>query len=139
MSAATDPLTTTAHFLEPSSLYQTQKPYSLRFDPPPGFPRKNTQLKEHQIRVRDVRPQRKNRTGDGPNEESESDEVVKGCTWAEHGCEILELKSGVQYEGFGDEEWIKRVYLKEVANVLKDFLRAQKVQIFEHRVCSLAQ
>jgi hypothetical protein len=40
----------------------------------------------------------------------------------------------MEYEDFDNEDMIKEVYLKEVANCLKRFLGAQHVQIFEHTV-----
>lgn len=40
----------------------------------------------------------------------------------------------MEYEDFDDEERIKEVYLKEVANCLKTLLGARHVQIFEHTV-----
>ena len=111
----TDIIHTTAHFLAQNDLYKTQKPYSLRFPPPEGFPRQSTKLEKHGIDVHDVRKL-------GP------------LSFKEEGCTVLNLQSSMKYEDYDDEDKVKEVYLREVASHLREFFGASKVQIFEHRV-----
>jgi hypothetical protein len=111
----TNMIRTTAHFLERNQLYKTEKPYSLRFSPPEGFPRQSTKLEEHEIDVQDVRTA-------GP------------LSYATEGCTVLDFQSLMEYDDYYDEEKVKDVYLREVANLLRDYFGASKVQIFEHRV-----
>jgi hypothetical protein len=111
----TDIIRTTAHFLAQNDLYETEKPYSLRFPPPEGFPRQSTKLEEHEIDVQDVRKS-------GP------------LSFAVEGCTVLNLQSSMEYDDYDDEEKVKDIYLREVANRLREFFGASKVQIFEHRV-----
>lgn len=105
-----------AHFLQRAALYNCEKPYSLRFTPPASFPRANIELEKHSIRIQDVRSR------DAP------------FTFSEHGFQILSITSRMAYSDFDNDDIVKRVYLREAANLLRAFLGAQKVQVFEHTV-----
>lgn len=110
-----DIIRTKAHFLSPIDAYKTEKPYSLRFPPPEGFPRQSTKLEEHPIDVQDVRK--------------------SGLpSFAKEGCTVLQLQSLMNYDDYDDDETIKKVYLREVSHRLREFFGAAKVQVFEHRV-----
>ena len=110
------PLISDTHFLQRDSLYEVEKPYSLRFTPPSTFPRANIKLEKHTISINDIRSKH------------------KPVTFAQHGFEILPFKSRLPYADFDDDDAVKRVYLREAANLIRDFLGAQNVQIFEHTV-----
>ncbi|RMZ90250.1 hypothetical protein DV736_g2529, partial [Chaetothyriales sp. CBS 134916] len=96
-------------------LYETEKPYSLRFEAPEGFPRANIKLDKRDIVVHDVRDTRL------PDFEKE-------------GAALVPFESVISYHEFDDEQVIQKVFLKQVSNFLKTFLKAQHVQIFEHTV-----
>jgi hypothetical protein len=104
------------HFLKRDGLYDVEKPYSLRFTPPEGFPRANIKLERHEISIHDVRS------------------TTKPLVFQEHGFQLLPFHSCMQYADFDDDEIVKRIYLREAANLLRDHLGVQKVQIFEHTV-----
>jgi hypothetical protein len=104
------------HFLKRDGLYDVEKPYSLRFTPPKGFPRANIKLERHEISINDVRS------------------TTKPLVFLEHGFQLLPFHSCMQYADFDDDEIVKRIYLREAANLLRDHLGMQKVQIFEHTV-----
>ncbi|KAL1638134.1 hypothetical protein SLS58_008971 [Diplodia intermedia] len=106
-----------AHFLQRDDLYTKEKPYSLRYTPPEGFPRANIRLERHDIRVRDVRA------------------VKDELSFERDGCEIVHLSSQMKYADWDDDSTIKSVFLREVADHLRKALNAQHVQIFEHTVC----
>lgn len=108
---------TNTHFLKRDSLYADVKPYSLRFTPPGDFPRANILLERHNIEVHDVR-----------NE--------KSLNFTKDGATILPFHTRMSYDDYDEETIVKDVLLKEVSNLLKDFLGAQHVQIFEHTVRS---
>ncbi|KAH8591827.1 hypothetical protein B0O99DRAFT_690373 [Bisporella sp. PMI_857] len=110
-----DTICTTAHFLEKNQLYETEKPYSLRFPPPDGFPRQNTRLEEYEINVRDVRE-------------------LEPLSFEVEGCTVLNLQSSMKYKDYDDEEKVKGIYLREVSIQLREYFGASKVQIFEHRI-----
>jgi hypothetical protein len=97
----------TTNFLQRNALYDVEKPYSLRFTPPSAFPPSNINLANKKINIKKV---------------------------FEHGFQLLPFQSQLPYAQFDDDDAVKRVYLREVANIIKDFLGAQKVQIFEHTV-----
>lgn len=109
-------LTTHTHFLKRLSLYDEEKPYSLRYTPPLGFPRANIEVERHEIRIEDIRPR------------------LASLTLAQDGCEILRIVSRMRYEDFDNEETTKSIYLREVADTLCRRLGAQRVQVFEHTV-----
>lgn len=104
------------HFLKRDALYEEEKPYSLRYTPPDGFPRSNITLERHEIAVHDIRP------------------VIHERTFKKDGCAVMNLDSQMKYEDWDDEIKIKGVYLAEVADSLCKALDACNVQIFEHTV-----
>lgn len=106
----------TTNFLQRNALYDVEKPYSLRFTPPSAFPPSNIKLANHNITIKDVRTRH------------------EPLDFFEHGFQLLPFQSQLPYAQFDDDDAVKRVYLREVANIIKDFLGAQKVQIFEHTV-----
>jgi len=113
-------LQTSMHFLKKQKKYKTEKPYSLRFVPPPGFPRSNIVLEKHDdIIIEDARPN------------------VSRLSFEEHGFEIMPLNTSMSYKDFEVEDLIKEFYLREVADTLRDRLGAKHVHIFEHTVRSL--
>lgn len=110
-------VTTSVYFLQPQHLYTTEKPYSLRFVPPEGFARSNIALEKHDdVEIRDLRPH------------------VDTLSYAEHGFQIMPLETAMSYDDFDDEGKLVEVYLREVADALRDELGAKHVHIFEHTV-----
>ena len=113
----TGPLTTSMYFLKPQELYLTEKPYSLRFVPPETFPRSNIALERHKdVSIVDIRSK------------------VHQLSFEKNGFRIMQLQSKMHYDDFDDEEKIVKIYLREVANKLRDELGAKHVHIFEHTV-----
>ena len=104
-----------AYFLKRDELYEVEKPYSLRFAPPEGIPRANIKLENHSINIHDVRGS-------------------QSLSFAKDGFTVLDFDSKMKYEDFDDEETVKAMFLLEVADMLKSFLGAQHVQIFEHTI-----
>lgn len=107
------------HFLEDSDVFQLEKPYLLAFEPPEGISKSNMTLREHDdVLVEDIR---------GREHES---------IFGETGYAVLNFQSQMQYEDFDDEKKVNHIYLREVAENLKAFLGAMRVQIYEHLVWS---
>ncbi|KAI9656218.1 MAG: hypothetical protein M1821_004881 [Bathelium mastoideum] len=104
------------HFLKRDTLYSRDKPYSLRFTPPEDFPRANIILEKHDIDVRDIR------------------DDLNSLTFKKDGVAVVPFDSTMSSKDFDDEDAIKDIFLKEVSNLLKQLLKAQHVQIFEHTV-----
>jgi hypothetical protein len=108
--------TSTTNFLQRNALYDVEKPYSLRFTPPSAFPPSNIKLANYNITIKNVRTR------------------SEPLDFFHHGFQLLPFQSQLPYAQFDDDDAVKRVYLREVANLIKTFLGARKVQIFEHTV-----
>lgn len=105
------------YFLRRSELYDEEKPYSLRFNPvDETFPRANILLDKHATRISDIRGQ-----------ETE-------LLFEKDGLAIMPFETKMEYEDFDDDGKVREIYLREVADHLRDFLGAAQVQIFEHTV-----
>ena len=110
-------LETSIYFLAHNDLYGEQKPYSLRYEPKQVFLHSNMEMEKHEgMLIEDVR-----------GREKEFD----FCT---NGFAVMPLSSQMTCEDFNDKEKLVNIYLKEVANSLREFLHASRVQIFEHTV-----
>ena len=104
-----------AYFLKRDELYEVEKPYSLRFAPLEGIPGANIKLENHSIDIHDVRGSR-------------------SLSFLKDGFAVLDFDSKMKYEDFDDEKTVREIFLLEVADMLKSFLGAQHVQIFEHTI-----
>lgn len=103
------------NFLTRDSLYDEQRPYLLIYEPPAGFPKSNIKLEKHRdMELEDIRG----------HEDIFSLEA--------HGFQIMKIKSKLPQEDFDDDDLVKNIYLKEVANHVRDLFGAKNVQIFEH-------
>ncbi|TAQ91340.1 hypothetical protein B7494_g309 [Chlorociboria aeruginascens] len=101
--------------LDRHELYQTEKPYELRFHPPGNFPRKNLHISEyHGIPVEDVRGRE------------------KSLSFSKNGFVVMELDDQMSPEDFNDAEAIKSQYLPKVAQELKIHLGASRVQVHDY-------
>jgi hypothetical protein len=111
-------LQTSMNFLSRDDLYQTEKPYLCLFETPEDFPKSNILLRKcKDLMIEDIR---------------DCDSIVSLDT---HGFAIMHLKSKLSYDDFGDAVKVKGQYLHEVAEHLRCFTGASRVQIFEHLVC----
>lgn len=110
--------TTSMHFLAPLDLYKNEKPYSLRFEPDDtGLPKSNIKLERHDdIYIEDIR---------GREQE---------FSLSSDGFAIMNIHTSLTYAEFEEEPKITDVFLKEVADAVRDLTGAQHVQIFEHTV-----
>jgi hypothetical protein len=109
-------VTASMYFLANLPLYEDEKPYRLKYDPPAGLPESNIEMEQHSIFIQDVRKHERD------------------FTLQKDGFALLSLKSAMTYEDFNDDTKIQTIYLKELAGVLRSTLDASRVQIFEHLV-----
>ncbi|KAK8084483.1 hypothetical protein PG997_005754 [Apiospora hydei] len=98
------------HYLEQQKLYETEKPYSLRFPPNgiPQLPQSNVKRERHQIQLHSMR-QRKDLTLDS-------------C-----GFELLVSPCSIPYEDFANPQRIQDTYLPNLGHNLKIALGAKLV------------
>ena len=105
------------NFLAHDSLYDEEKPYLLKFDPPSGFPQSNYNIDTKQQLIQDIRGREKH------------------FSITKNGFAIMSLHTELSYEDFDDDKKLREVYFPEVADALRKLLGAFRVQIFEHLVC----
>ena len=104
------------HFLSRDRLYDTEKPYQLKYEPEAGIPATNFKMeKKAPIKITSMR-----------GRESE-------FSFSENGFRVLKLDHDIPYETFSSREGI-RTYLRMVQEKVKTQLGAQKVQIFQYLV-----
>jgi len=108
--------TATINFIHQHPLYDEEKPYLLTYEAPDAFPTTNVKLDPHDMHIENIRGRERE------------------FTIERNGIAIMPVESRLSYRDFDYEELVKTVYLKEVAETLKKFLGASRVQIFEHVV-----
>lgn len=109
-------VTSSINFFNASLPGPIKKPYQLKFEGPNGFPATNIETKEHTQKFVDVRG-------------SEASYSI-----ARHGFAIMRLGQNMTPADYDDDDQVHGVYLKQVADGLKEMLGASRVQIFEHIV-----
>jgi hypothetical protein len=118
------PIKSELNFLSRDSLYETEKPYSLRFTPPledddpnssPPPARHNLNTCKVQIDIHDARPL-------DPRLE-------------EHGFALTHVPTSMTYKDFSDHDKIESVYAKELQEHLKGLLvGARHVRVIDYVV-----
>ena len=105
------------HFLKRDTLYDLEKPYTIRYALPDGTPRTNSQHEErHGLLIRNIRPQ------------------LQRFSLESHGFTVVKMESAMTYQDFESEDRIINTYLAEVARKLRETLKARHVQVYEHTV-----
>ncbi|KAJ4251078.1 hypothetical protein NW762_011729 [Fusarium torreyae] len=101
-------------FLQRDDLYNTVKPYSLRYDPPGDIPRHNLQTERKQVQIHDARDINPSLEGNG--------------------FMLTSIPSKMDYEDFRDEKLIETVYAKELEGQLKSQFGASAVKVIDYNV-----
>ncbi|KAK1775514.1 hypothetical protein QBC45DRAFT_421917 [Copromyces sp. CBS 386.78] len=109
------PVDASMHFLQRSSKYDTEKPYSLRFPAPEGLAHSNVLSEEHQIQVESMR---------------DRDDL----TLETSSFELMPFKSPLSYEDFESKEKIEQGLLPALCQRLKSHLNAEHVIALDHSV-----
>jgi hypothetical protein len=91
-----------------------EKPYNMRFDPGNGLARSNMEYETRKIKLQDLRS--------------------KNFNFDQHGLEMVEHQSAMQYEDFENAMMVEDIYLSEVAAMLEKLLNVHDVYIFEYVV-----
>ncbi|KXS94833.1 hypothetical protein AC578_3668 [Pseudocercospora eumusae] len=118
----TNTITSRINFLARDPIYEHEKPYNLKFDPPKGQPYTNIKADTRDTCIEDIRGREQNfrMETQGFAVLSLEDDGEEGTTMA--------------YEDFDDRTKCQDVYCKQVAEGLKRMLGASRVQIFEYVV-----
>jgi hypothetical protein len=103
------------YFLAEDPLFDTEKPYSLRFPPEGDLPQTNVKRERHGVTLHSLRNM--------PNIGIE-----------ERGFEIIDFPSQMLYEDFADEATVRSKYLPEVREALIKTLGARHVHVLDFAV-----
>ena len=109
-------VTASIYFLARNDIFNTEKPYSMRYPPTTGLPQSNVIHDERRISVENMR------------------EHLEYLKFEDCGFGFITLHSKMAYDDFSQREKIKTIYLKEIAESLKTALGAFHVFILDHVV-----
>ena len=104
------------YFLEPDSLWETEKPYGMRYHAK-GIAQSNVRRERHRIVLNDIRS-----LGNAPSVDVQ-------------GFSVMPLDSRMTYEDFYDYAMIKSIYHEDLVVALKKKLGAKHVFIMDNAVC----
>jgi hypothetical protein len=108
-----------AWFLDELDIYQTEKPYRLRFESPdPSIARTNIKNKEASISIRDLRS------------------YTEPLDYDRNGFTTMKTQSALTAEDAADEQKVKQIYLESLKPVLRDFFGTPNVVMLEYVVRS---
>jgi hypothetical protein len=100
------------YFLSRNSLYNTVKPYTLRYRPTDSLPQTNVERNLHTIQIHDMRHE--------PN-----------LVYEECGFCVVELNSVMSYDDYDDAEKVESMHQKEVGDAVKRALGAKCVDVVD--------
>lgn len=103
-------------FLAKDALYESEKPYKFKYAAEIGIPTSNLQYEEEPVTVTSIRGRERE------------------FTVEKNGFAVLKICEDMSYDDFSTEAGIQR-YRDLVAEQVKTHLGADKVQVYEHRVC----
>lgn len=104
-------------FLAKDALYESEKPYKFKYAADVGIPTSNLRYqKQEPIKISSIRGRERD------------------FTIEKNGFAVLRICRDVSYDDFSTEAGIQR-YRDLVAEQVKTHLGADKVQVYEHRVC----
>ncbi len=101
-------------FLARDKVYESVKPYSLRFDPPDESPRNNIHTEEKVVIIQDAR-------------------LLKP-TLRINGFTLTSFPTELQYDDFRDHDKIERMYAPELQSHLRKLLGARHVRVIDYVV-----
>ncbi|CAD6505827.1 BgTH12-01314 [Blumeria graminis f. sp. triticale] len=110
-------LTSTFYFMKKDPLHLVEKPYELNYEPQVGQPRTNMTISPvKDLSVTDIR-----------NSKSK-------YSFEKNGFEVVNIDSPLTHAEYDDETKVIEVYFSKVAEVLKKFLGAERVQVFDYMI-----
>jgi hypothetical protein len=107
------------YFLSRDEKYNQEKPYTLRYTPDDGFPQTNIDRTEYSIKFHNMRAER--------------NLVYNRC-----GFKVANLQSQMRYEDFDDVEKVESIHGPEVAECVKQALKASSAEVLDYVVCSVS-
>lgn len=101
------------YFLSRIPAYDNVKPYTLRYTPEDGFPQTNVERELHTLTFQDMR---KNFY----------------IPYDKCGFKVANLQSRMSYDDFDDPDKVESLHQQEVADCVKDSLKASSVEILDY-------
>ncbi|KAI1425308.1 hypothetical protein F5Y12DRAFT_796024 [Xylaria sp. FL1777] len=101
-------------FLARDAIYDTIKPYSLRFTPPDSSPRHNLKISMVPVRILDARP--------------------LNPTLEKHGFTLTRIPTSLVCSDFSDHTKIESIYATELQTHLKRIFHARHVRVVDYAV-----
>ncbi|KAF2189237.1 hypothetical protein K469DRAFT_683670 [Zopfia rhizophila CBS 207.26] len=115
MSSTSRDVKSSIYFLSRDRLYETVKPYSLRFAPE-RIPQTNLKPEKHSVYIRDLR------------EASKEEKIdFNSC-----GFGVLHMDSSLTYKDFFCRDIVESIYYFEVEEMLKAVFNAKSVYVLDH-------
>ncbi|KAL8747067.1 MAG: hypothetical protein Q9190_001006 [Brigantiaea leucoxantha] len=105
---------TNMFFLDRDELYNTVKPYVIRYDVQTRVPRDNIKRLIRPVKVKDLRGLRSK------------------PSFNECGFQVLPLMTSVAYDDFENEEKIRTIHVPEILGAVKENFAADDVHALEH-------
>lgn len=115
--AASDSVIATLHFLPRDPLFDEEKPYSIQYTPHGDIPQTNVyQEIVRGIKIRNIRPLRNT------------------LDFHSDGMVVQDFRTKMSYDDFATPDIVRRVYVHEIAELLKKELGVNNVAILEYLV-----
>jgi hypothetical protein len=113
-------LETGLYFLAKDSKYESEKPYTVRFDTEGKFPYTNISNVKHQVELTNLRPI--------------LSASPRKFSFQRNGFEVLEIPDRMTFEDFNDDETIRTVHLPYLLKMIQTKLKTGKIHVLEYRV-----
>lgn len=113
------------HFLDRNPKYDSEKPYTVRYDTEGKFPYTNIENVRERIQIHDLR--------DGGTDLPERFSLDK------NGFTIITIPDEMSYDEFNDDEVMRAKHLPKVLTTVQRNLKAGKIHVLDYRVCPLVQ
>jgi hypothetical protein len=107
----------TMFYLERKSLYDVEKPYSMRYQPDEAIPQSNYQRIKHPLTIHSMR---------SPG--------TRSFQLNECGFQMIELNSKLTYNEYWDNTKAQQIYIEEVKAALKRELGGKYVHVLDYAV-----
>jgi hypothetical protein len=103
------------YFLSRDEKYREEKPYTMRYAPDDGFPQTNIDRTEYSIKFHDMRAER-------------------SLVYSRCGFKVANLQSQMKYEDYDVVEKVESIHGQEVAECVKQALKASSAEVLDYVV-----
>jgi len=104
-------ITASLYFLARRPIYDSEKPFTLRYDPGNSLPASNVESEEHEVEIRNMR--------------------LHEFSYEKCGFQWCRVSSSMEYSDYSDDNIIQQKHFPEVKACLKKALGASLVEIID--------